>query len=90
MDKTGYRISIGRVTKVITRKVKTRLYSNNPDNREHVTGIKYVNVAGEVLPVYVILKAAHVLKKYIVTGLTPDDLIIVTESGYVNNDVYLD
>jgi hypothetical protein len=90
MDETGYRIGIGRAIKVITRKVKTRLYSNDPDNREHVTGIKCVNAAGEVLPVCVILKAAHVLKKHIVPGLTRDDLMTVTESGYANNDVHLD
>ena len=46
MNKTDFRIDVGRTYKVIVRKKNVQLsfFINDPDNHEFLTFIKYVNV----------------------------------------------
>lgn len=90
MDETGYRIGCGRATKVITRRQHTRLYSNDPDNRDHVTGIECIAASGHVLPCAVVLRAAYILEKHVVPTLHGDTLLAVSETGYANDEIHLD
>lgn len=90
MDKTGFRIGIGKNQLVVTKR-KRAYYFAIPENRESVTAIEAISAAGRAIPLFLILTGkVHIASWYTrQAGLYPDTAVIPTETGYSNDWIAL-
>ena len=89
MDETGFSIGVGRTKEVITRSSnrRKRLFTPDPQNREHSTLIEAVSAGGETMPPMIILTGATITETSIVESLPGDYLLTAIETGYSNDEV---
>jgi hypothetical protein len=59
MDEMGFRISVSRSYKILTRSGNKRERMTDPDNRDYITLIKVISTTGIALPLILVVKAAH-------------------------------
>ncbi len=88
MDKTGFRIEIGREQWIITRDPNRQAYLGSSSNRELVTAVKCMSADGAVLPPMVILPGKLDQEDwYTRTAVEDHWLFSVTEMEYSNNEL---
>lgn len=89
-DETGFQISVGRHQEVSIKannKINPRLA--NPDNRESITSIKYINCAGALIPSIIILAGKQILESMINNDLDDDIGLAISDTGYINDVIIL-
>ena len=62
IDKTGFRIRIGKDHLIITKRKKTH-YFGLPENRESATVIKAISARGSFIPLFLILSGKTLMKR---------------------------
>jgi len=90
-DETGFRIGVGRDQLVITMQQR-QLYLGHLTNRESATAIEAVSAGGAHIPLFLIFSGiTHQLSWYYSNPkLDPDIIIVVSHSGYSNDQLSLD
>ena len=63
MDESGFRIKYRIAYIIITRHHYKKLYIKDPECRDFITSVEYINLIGKVIPPLLILKGASVLDK---------------------------
>jgi hypothetical protein len=59
IDETGFRISVDRSHKILTRSGNKRERIADPDNRDYITLIEAISATSIALPLMLVVKAAH-------------------------------
>jgi hypothetical protein len=59
MDETGFRISVGRSHKILTRSGNKRERIADLDNRDYITLIEAISTTGIALPLMLVVKVTH-------------------------------
>jgi hypothetical protein len=62
-NKTGFRVGIGRIYKVITRLKNRRLYLSDPNNRKSITSVETIYADRTVTDPFIILPGTNHLYK---------------------------
>jgi hypothetical protein len=89
VDETGFRVGVGRRHKVIGKDHSKKIYIPDADNRQYVTVVECVQADGSTIPPMVIIPGKRLLEKMFPTGLRNDVLIVVSDTGYNNDDLSL-
>jgi hypothetical protein len=90
IDETGFRISIGKAHKVVTRhNTSERLYLPDPDNRESITSVETICADGSGIPPIVIISMQIHLEGTF-RDLHEDILVGISNSRYSNDELNLD
>ena len=63
MDESGFRIGYRIAYIVITRHYCKKLYIKDPEYRDFITSVEYINLIGRVILPLLILRGASVLDK---------------------------
>jgi hypothetical protein len=89
-DETGFRITVGRVQRIITRYAHQKAYIPDPGNRESLTAIETISSNSHVLsPMLILSGTQHLEKWFFDGGLKDKTLVAVMETGYANDDIIL-
>ena len=87
MDETGFRIGMGKDSMIITKRSRAHLFAM-PENRESATAIEAISAGGKVIPAFLILSGQqHMEQWYRLDELNPHTKIVMSESGYTNDEI---
>ena len=90
MDETGFIVGMLQSCKVLVPHEIKKYYTRNPTNREIVTCVEAVSVAGEFILLYIIIKGKHLLKYWLDNmpnqGYYRETCWTTTQSGYINTE----
>jgi hypothetical protein len=89
VNKTGFRVSVGRRHKVIGKDQSKKIYMPNTDNRQYVTIVKYVQADSSTIPPIVIIPSKQHLERMFPKGLPNNFLMVVSNTGYNNDNLSL-
>jgi hypothetical protein len=89
MDETSFQIGIPGGEEVIVPRTVTELYTASPENRTSITIIEAVSACGKVTPPVLIIPAKTHMDSWYNEGLYGTELILLSESGYTNDQLAL-
>ncbi|KAL2125756.1 hypothetical protein VTI74DRAFT_2848 [Chaetomium olivicolor] len=90
MDETGFRIGVGKDQLIVTKRKRAH-YFGIPENRESATAIEAISAGGQVAPAFLILAGqCHMAQWYQQPELEDDTAIILSASGYSNDEISLE
>jgi hypothetical protein len=88
MDETGFRIGIPGGEQVIVPTTVHELYTPSPENRTSITVVEAVSASGKVIPPVLIIQGKrHMESWYTAKTLSGDEKVLLSESGYTNDEL---
>ena len=88
-DETGCQIGITAGGIVIIPANVTRVYVNDPDNKELVTAVECISAGGYHVLVMLIFKGAYHLRKYFENDIDDNVLFARSDTGFTNDKLTL-
>jgi hypothetical protein len=65
------------------------MYTGIPENRPSVTIIECISADGNTIPLVIIVPGVRIIASWFNYNMTGHELIIVSESGYINKCIYM-
>lgn len=86
-DEKGARICMPAGEEVVVLIGITEMYVGIPENRLSVTVVECISVDGRLIPSLIIVKGVMMITSWFHENMTGHELVIVSESGYTNEDI---
>jgi hypothetical protein len=89
MDKKGACLTVPAGEKVVVLIRITEIYISIPENYLSLTVIKSISANGKAIPPVVILPGKYIIVSWFHINMTGHEVITVSDSGYINKEIYM-
>ena len=87
MNKTGFRVEVGKTHWIIMAETNKPLLLTDPDNCDYLTSCETINGVGGDIPPMLIIQGVNILEKWGVNNLDEDILLATSPTGYSNDNL---